>query len=75
MTFPEEAHPYRRLQLAGGWAVWEEPVTGPQGEAAAKPATPATPATGRTPKADEKAKAADEAAKKEEDNAAPGEPK
>jgi hypothetical protein len=36
LTFPEEAHPYRRLQLAGGWAVWEEPVTGPQGEAAAR---------------------------------------
>jgi hypothetical protein len=36
LTFPDETHSYSNLQLAGGWAVWEEPGVGPQGEAAAR---------------------------------------
>ena len=36
LTFPDEAYQYSNLQLAGGWAVWEEPKVGPQGQAAAR---------------------------------------
>ena len=36
LTFPDEAHPTSNLQLAGGWAVWEEPATGPDGAAASR---------------------------------------
>lgn len=35
-TFPEETHRYSNLQIAGGWAVWEEPVVGPGGAAASR---------------------------------------
>ncbi len=33
LTFADEAYAYRRLQLAGGWAVWEEPVAASGGTA------------------------------------------